>query len=423
MTDSVALLLRRAGYGPTSSALADARRAGFASALTSITSSGGTDPGAQATPIPKLGLDPFASMPDPTPTQKATADAQRRQQTDVIIKWWLDRLVAARNTGFEKLMFFWHGHWATSIEKVMSPQLMLHQHVAFRGAPDFAALARAMVQEPALVYSLDGHTNTRAAPNENLGRELMELFLLGIGHYTERDVKEAGRALTGWWVNLGLEAAVFEPKAFDDKDKAILGVTGNFTARSLVDHLLRRPACPAFLARRLWFRYASSTDPLPAAVQQKMVAQFPATQLMLRAMFGTDEFLGTAGKLVKQPVEWLVGAMKQLDVRPGKLAEADYRVVLGALQDLGQLPFSPPSVGGWPSGLAWLTPSSAQIRLGLAWKLADLADPPPITIDALAGRLAIDTWSDRTYEVLKSVNGDPRLRYAIALNSPEYLVT
>jgi uncharacterized protein (DUF1800 family) len=422
MTSPVALLLRRAGFGPTSSALASARQAGYQATVAALTAPVGPDRGAASAPVPRLGLDPYSSMPHPTLDQRATADATRREQTEAITRWWLDRLTVADHQATEKLLFFWHGHWATSIEKVMSPQLMLRQHLTLRAAPDFIAMGRTMVQDPALVYWLDGHLNTNAAPNENLARELMELFLLGIHQYTEQDVKEAGRALTGWWVSLGGEAAMFDPTRHDRTDKTILGHTGPFTARSLVDHLMRHEACARFIAARLWFRYASSSIPIPRSTEQRMVAAFPAPMAMLRAMFEDEAFVATAGRMVKQPIEWLVGAARQIGLRPRHLSTPDLRYLLDGLRSLGQLPFMPPSVGGWPSGNAWLTSAAAQVRIGLAWKLAELARVGQMTTDALAHMLAIETWSNRTYDALRGI-ADPKLQLAIGLASPEYLVS
>jgi uncharacterized protein (DUF1800 family) len=421
MTDPVALLLRRATFGPTSSELAAARRVGYAGTVAALTAPAGPDRGAAPAPVPNLGLDPYSGMPNPTLAQRASADAVRREQSDVITRWWLDRMTVASHQLVEKLLFFWHGHWATSIEKVMSPQLMVRQHSTLRSAPEFATMARTMVQDPALVYWLDGHTNTKTAPNENLGRELMELFLLGIGNYTEQDVKAAGRALTGWWVNLGGEISVFDPDKHDFSNKTILGLTGDFTARSLVDHLLRQPACPRFVAARLWFRYASSTTPVPTATAEKMIAAFPVPARMLGALFQDEAFPASAGQLVKQPVEWLVGAVRQLGIRPATLSPDDFRQVVAGLRNLGQVPFAPPSVGGWPAGAAWLTSAAARVRLGLAWRIAGLAHCPATT-DALAETLAVETWSDRTYAALRSVT-EPRLLLTLGLASPEYLVS
>jgi uncharacterized protein (DUF1800 family) len=422
MADGVALLLRRAGFGPSASGLAAARAAGYATTVDALTAPAGRDAGADATPVPKLSIDPYASLPDATLAQKATADAIRLAQAAVVMRWWLDRMVAADHQCVEKLLWFWHGHWATSIDKVLSPQFMLRQHLTLRASGNFAAMARAMVMDPALVYYLDGHTNTKQAPNENLARELMELFLLGIGRYTERDVKESGRALTGRWLSFGAQASGVDLAKHDDADKTILGVTANFDAPGLVDLLLRQDACPRFLAARLWFRYGSSDDPLPRPTEDAMVAAFPSTPAMLRAMFLDDAFIASAGRMVKQPVEWLIGAMRQLHLRPSALSDADLAAVLGGLSDLGQLPWHPPSVGGWASGAAWLTPSSAQVRFGLAQTLARLAGSGPASPEDLADTLAVDVWSDRTYTVLREVT-DPTLRLTIGLSSPEYLVT
>jgi uncharacterized protein (DUF1800 family) len=421
VSDRIALLLRRATFGPTSSDLASARRIGYDATLAGLAAPTRSDRGAVATPLPDLGLDPYASMPNPTQKQKAAADGVRRQQHEVITRWWLDRLTVADHQLTEKLLFFWHGHWATSIEKVMSPQLMLRQHLTLRNSPDFTAMARDMVQDPALVYWLDGHTNTKAAPNENLGRELMELFTLGIGNYTEQDVKGAGRALTGWRVNLGSEISVFEPEKHDASNKTILGATRDFDARTLVDHLLGQPACPRFIATRLWFRYASSTTPIPKETLDRMVAAFPGPAQMLRVLFQDEAFQATTGQLVKQPVEWLIGALRQLKLRPAGFSPGDFRQVLDGLRGLGQVPFAPPSVGGWPAGAAWLTSATAQVRLGLAWKIAELAHVSPQTPEVLADTLAVETWSDRTYAALRSVK-DPRLLVTLGLSSPEYLV-
>jgi|SRR5579859_1612437 len=422
MSDRLALLLRRATFGPTSAELASARRAGFAGTLARLTAPTGPDKGAAASPLPELGLDPYAGMPHPTPAQQAQADAVRRDQTDVISRWWLDRLTVADHQLTEKLLLFWHGHWATSISKVMSPQLMLRQHKTLRAAPDFAAMTRAMVVDPALVYWLDGQINTKSAPNENLARELMELFTLGIGHYTEQDVKSAGRALTGWWVNLGGEICVFDPTQHDTGQKTILGRTAAFDAPGLVDLLLAQPACPRFVATRLWFRFASATTPVPDATLARMVAQFPSPGRMLAVLFADEAFDASAGELVRQPIEWLVGALRQLGLRPAALPVDTVRTLLDGLRALGQVPWAPPTVGGWPAGAAWLTSATADVRLRLAWQLAQLVPPGPMSTDALADRLAVDTWSDRTYEALTDVN-DPRLLLALGLASPEYLVT
>ncbi|WP_173166149.1 DUF1800 family protein [Phytohabitans suffuscus] len=415
----VALLLRRAGFGPTAAELAAATQTGYGPTVSGLFAPVGPDVGATDAPMPKLGLDPFARLLTPTPAQTEKAHAQRKSQLELISRWWLDRMVVAHHQAVEKLQFFWQGHWAT---KVGSAQLMLGQHKALRNSRDFVEMAHRMVGDRALVYWLDGQHNKKNAPNENLARELCELFLLGIGRYTEKDVKEAARALTGYRVALDKEELVFDPQHHDNGAKTILGKTADFNPRGLVDLLLKQPACPRFIATRLWYRYASSSEPVPEGVREAMAAQFPRPMAMLRALFEDEAFAETRGTMVKQPVEWFVGALRQLGLRPVRLKPEEFTRLYWALESLGQRPFAPPSVGGWPAGTAWLTSAAANVKLAIAKQLADLVDPSRLTPEDVAYLLCVDKWTDRTYAVLRGVR-EPRLLLTLGLVSPEYQVT
>jgi uncharacterized protein (DUF1800 family) len=422
MTDDVALLLRRAGFGPTAAELSAARQAGWATTVAGLTAPTGPDIGATSAPVPSLGMDPYAQTPNPTPARRTRADDIRHDENERIGRWWLDRMTVANHQAVEKLLFFWHGHWATSVTKVKSAQLMLAQHVTMRQSRDFADMAHRMVVDPALVYWLDGQLNTKASANENLGRELLELFMLGIGQYTEQDVKAAGRALTGWRIDLRRERCVLESREHDAGSKTILGRTQKFDAGSLVDHLLRQPSCRRFIASRLWHRYGSSTQPIPESTLEKMSAEFPQPLTMLRALFEDEAVRHTHDTMVKQPVEWLVGAMRQLGVRPAGMPDETFRQILAGMNGLGQRPFAPPSVGGWTSGAAWLTSAAAQVRLSLAGKLVSLLAPERLTPEDVAYILCVDKWTNRTYSVLREVHNS-RLLLTLGLVSPEYLVT
>jgi hypothetical protein len=212
----LAHLLRRATFGPRASEVDAAERAGFEPTMG----------GSMSTPMPALGL------------------AKDREQVRAGVLWWVDRMVAAENQVAEKLVFFWHGHWATSVRKVRSPGLMLGQQKTFReyGGGDFGAFVKAMLRDPALIVWLDGQRNTRKAPNENLARELMELFTLGVGPYTEDDVKAGARALTGWQLDRDAGRLVFNPKRHDPGVKTILGRSGAFDADGFAEVLLAQPA-------------------------------------------------------------------------------------------------------------------------------------------------------------------------------------
>ncbi|WP_213450970.1 DUF1800 domain-containing protein [Rhizomonospora bruguierae] len=419
MSGDVALLLHRAGFGPTPAELAAARQSGYARTLSNLVEPPGPDVDATGAPMPEIGLDPFAGLLDPAPEQVARAHAIRREQTKLISQWWLDRMVVASHQAVERLQFFWQGHWAT---KVPSAQLMLGQHRALRAARDFTDMAHRMVADRALVYWLDGQHNKKDAPNENLARELFELFMLGIGNYTEKDVKEAARALTGYRVALDKEALIFDPQHHDTGLKSVLGTTANLNARGLVDLVLTQKSCPRFIASRMWYRYASASDPIPERVQERMAAAFPRPLAMLKAMFEDDAFGTTAGTMVKQPVEWFVGALRHLGLRPARLDNENFDRLYWALDALGQRPFAPPSVGGWPAGTAWLTSAAANGKLAIAKELVDLVDPAPMTPESVAYVLCVEKWTDRTYAVMKGVT-DPRLLLTLGLVSPEYQVT
>ncbi|NUT22824.1 MAG: DUF1800 family protein [Hamadaea sp.] len=421
MTDSVALLLRRAGFGPTATDLANGKRSGYSAVLRDLLAPAGDDAGAVRAPFPVLPVDPYTYFKrPPTAKEAAAADVVREDSIQRITRWWIDRLVVADHQGLEKLTFFWHGHWATSVKKVRDARLLLNQHQVLR-KKDFREMARTMVTDAALIHWLDGQLNSRSKPNENLGRELMELFLLGIGNYTEADVKDAGRALTGWKVDYGRARSYFAAKDHDFGSKTILGVTRDFDAQSLTDFLLSQPICPRFIASRMWYRYGSAIDPIPQSVLDRMLTAFPYGPSMLWAMFEDEAFLATSGTMAKQPVEWLVGAMRQLGLRLWDLPKPAQDMVVAGLEALGQLPFAPPSVGGWPNSNAWLTTGATQIRLSLAGVLAEAVGAPQ-SIEGLAEVLAVETWTSRTFEALKDVP-NPRHRLILGLVSPEYMVS
>jgi len=311
--------------------------------------------------------------------------------------------------------------------------LMVNQWQTLRtnATGDFGVLLKAMLRDPALIVWLDGQKNTGKAPNENLARELMELFTLGIGNYGETDVREGARALTGWQIQD--TKAVLTPKRHDAGEKTILGQTGPFDADGFADILLAQPANAVFLASRMWYRYASG-EPIPTGTRDRLAAAYRPTRdiaALTRALFTDPGFMATTGHLVKQPVEWAVGAMRQLGVRPGELPDQQGRQLLTSLDALGQVPFQPPSVGGWPAGTAWLTTSSVPVKLRTAQLLANRAAADTVATltavpqaqrsDALARLLVVDGFTERTRAVLNAT-ADPRQLIALGLASPEYAV-
>ncbi|GAA2028608.1 DUF1800 domain-containing protein [Catenulispora yoronensis] len=417
----MAHLLRRAGFGANGAEIDAAVKAGYQATVGALLGAAG-DAGAAATPAPDFPL-----VKDP---KKGNA-----QQDYELVGWWLARMAAVTQPLVEKRTFFWHGHFATSLQKVKSVGFMLKQNQTMRslGGGDFSLLAHAMVRDPAMMLWLDSAGNTLKAPNENLARELMELFTLGVGNYSETDVREAARALTGW--RLGPDGGSnLVPKLHDGTAKTVLGKSANFDDASLVDWLLQQPASAAFVAARAWNRLGMP-GAIPGDVSGRLQAAYGAQRdfnALLRALFLDPVFTGSQARyaLVKQPTEYVVGVLRALKIKiDASSGSKDVAALRTALTGLGQIPFYPPNVGGWPEGTAWLTTAAAQTRFVFAeWAVGkgDLSQvagaSPSMRIDAVAHLLGVDGYSDRTAGALREVVADPKQLVTLALLAPEYLV-
>jgi uncharacterized protein (DUF1800 family) len=428
--ETVRRLLQRVGLGPRRDELDAARAAGFDATLAGLMSPPGRDAGVDSTPLP--------AFPPPEPRARKNDPAARKQQRQQEIAqsrelgvWWLDRMVAADQPFPERMAWFWHGHFATSARKVRYPQLMFAQNETLRrlGRGDFRALAQAMIVDPAMLIWLDGGGNRVGKPNENLAREFMELFTLGVGNYTEDDVRQAARALTGWRVDVRTGAAQLDPLTHDAGQKSVLDTTADYDAPGLVDLLVTRPASPRFLAARVWRRFVSDTPPDPATLDALVAAYGPTHDItgMLRAAVTSPAFRSASSVLVRQPVEWLVGALRALHLPASRVKPA---ALASGLRDLGQIPFFPPDVGGWPTGTSWLSTAAALARLRTARALTEVADlspvtdvPPPARVEATAALLGLSGFTARTASALGPLAGRPPDLVAAALASPENTVS
>ncbi|MER7245056.1 DUF1800 domain-containing protein [Kribbella sp. NPDC000426] len=383
------------------------------------------DAAAAAVP-PPTGLESPAAVKkkDQDKDAKKAANKQRAAQERKLTIWWLDRMVVSR-TAAERLTWFWHGHFATSNQKVRNAAWMLAQNQTQRNLAlgRFGDLAQAMIVDTAMIRWLDGQKNRKGSPNENLAREFMELFTLGIGHYQEADVAQGARCLTGWVLHG--DAATFQRKRFDTGSKTVLGKTGDFDAKGFARLALAQPASAGFVIGRLWFRLVSATPP-DAATLARLTTAYGVNRdvrSLLTAMVAEAAFKDPAASLVKEPVEWAVGLLRALKLRPSKLEEKEQTKLLAGLRGMGQLPFRPPSVGGWPAGASWLTTSAGVTRLQLAQQLAKKADLSAVKdANAVAALLGVDGWSERTKTALARVK-DPAQLTAVAACAPEYVVS
>jgi uncharacterized protein (DUF1800 family) len=267
----------------------------------------------------------------------------------------------------EKLALFWHGHFATSIQKVKIPYYMWLQNETFRknAAGNWETMLKEVSRDPAMVIWLDNVSNKAGAPNENFARELMELFTLGEGNYSEKDIKESARAFTGYSIDQKSQGFQFRKQLHDSGRKRFFNRSGNYDGDEVIEIILARPEAPRFITRKLWefFVYASPSDALVDQLSALLKASHYQFEPVLKTMFSCEEFYSTRAvkKQIKSPVQWLVGSAISLkaDLMPT-------RVVNSVLNLLGQDLFAPPSVKGWDGGAAWITTSSLLARYNLA---------------------------------------------------------
>jgi uncharacterized protein (DUF1800 family) len=389
------------------------------------------DPGAVATPAPSLTA-PTDPGKGATAGQAQEFSLALKKQMQELTSWWVRRMAAVQEPIHEKLTLLWHNYFATSAMKVPVAEWMGVQNEKLRKLKlgDFRTFAHTMLTDAAMLYWLDGFRNSAGAPNENLSREFMELFTLGHANgYTEADVREGARALTGWFIGYGAQTAVAKEK-FDAGNKTVLGVTGNLDHTAFCDIVLSQPSSAAFVAGKLWLQLASDTAPSPAAVDRIVAAYGPGRDLkaLTKAILTDPEFVSAAGSVVNTPVEWLMGVVRALKV-PVETPEILDSIVT-ALAVMGQRPFYPPNVGGWPHGYGWLSTTSTAARVWVADKFAEKGDlsmientPSGDRIDATGYLIGVGAWTDRTVAALKPLVSNPRELVAAAVNTPEYLTS
>jgi len=305
--------------------------------------------------------------------------------------WWIYRMLLGPDPLAERLTLMWHDHFATSNVKVNDLALMRRQNETLRklGRGPFGRLLHAMLRDPALLIWLDAPANSKGHPNENLARELMELFTLGVGHYSEEDVKQAARALTGW--RLVDDEPRLLASRHDPETKTILGKTAAFDTDGLTGLLLENPAPSRRLAGRLCHEFLGDGVASKEAVDSLAeglrahdldIGWGVATVLRSRALFAGENL----GRRVSSPVEYTVGACRALEVfdpPPSTPVLADWCARIG--QDL----FEPPNVGGWVGGRSWISTRSAIGRANFASALVDgesVGLAAPLDLPALAAR-------------------------------------
>ena len=376
--DAAAHLLNRAGFGGTPDEI---------QALAALTPEAAVASFLDYEEIPDATANPAWAKPNgeelreyreklknATPAEQRMLKQQENRtqqlQMNELRGWWLNRMRHGSRPLQEKMVLFWHGHFATSVEKVRNPYFMWRQNDVFRrmATGNWLLLLTAVGKDPAMLFWLDQAQSRAQHPNENFAREVMELFALGEGHYTEHDVTEAARALTGWSLEFDTQQFLDRPFIHDDGLKTVFGQTGYFDGDDFMEMIVAHPQASKFITAKLWNFFAG--EPPEPALNDALAAEFKSHgnnfKPFLRTMFGCEEFYSDSvvRNLVKSPVQWLVGSTRllQCELPPPIVASAITR-------SLGQDLFAPPNVKGWDGGMSWITTNTLLTRYNEATTL------------------------------------------------------
>ncbi|WP_174978566.1 DUF1800 domain-containing protein [Pandoraea terrigena] len=361
--DDARYLLTRTGYSPDARELTPFVGRTHAQAVDLLLSRARR---LAVTPPPTWVEDPplyGAPVKSMTVEQRRALNERRNRMAASLTAWWAQEMATTPSPLTERMTMFWHNHFVSSDDKVREPVMLYRQNVLLRANAlgNFGTLLHAVSKDPAMLVYLDGAGSRKGRPNENFAREVMELFTLGEGHYTEQDVREAARAYTGWGIDRTTMTYVWRPNLHDAGTKTVLNQTGDFDGDQMLDILLARPETATFITGKLWREFVS---PTPDPVQVERVAsRFRASgydiRVAMRALLLTPAFwdVRTRGTLVKSPAEFVTDTVRAFDI-----GYDDPRLLARQMRVLGQDLFRPPNVKGWPGGDAWIDSTTLLAR-------------------------------------------------------------
>ena len=354
-----------------------------------------TAPGTQ--PDPELDRwTPRSQLRAMNPQDRRAWQRHTTEQGQALRGWWFAEMLASSSPYTERMTLFWHNHFVSSLRKVRPTRLMYRQNLLLRrhALGSFREMLHAVARDPAMILYLDNASNRKDRPNENFAREVMELFTLGEGHYSEQDVKEAARAFTGWGIDGETGEFRFRPALHDSGVKTVLGRSGAFDGDDVLDILLEQAHTAESIVRKLWREFVS---PEPDAAEVARVADvFRRSgydiRAAMRALLTSEAFFAEANRatLVKSPVDLLVGTLRQFRFEVGDV----YPFVVVSRQ-LGQDLMAPPNVKGWPGGEAWINAGTLLARKQILERLfrngerrLSAAAPAAMAGNAMAGSAA-----------------------------------
>ena len=399
----MAHFLRRAGFGATPDELDTWLATGYEAAVELLLHPGDPDP-----------------MPEDL-IRRYHVDQSELRIVDSAAAHWLYRMITTKAPLEEKIALFWHSLFATGERKVNQAKTLLSQIETFRrhGLSSFPTLLVQLSKDPAMIYWLDNSDNHEGAINENYGRELLELFSMGVGNYTEEDIKECSRAFTGWTIQNAEYMALrshkasiwpygrvawqfeYDPEGHDDGEKTLLGDTGRLNGDDAIDIIARHPATPRFISRRLYqFFVADAIDAEGEHLVDQLVEEYSRSgfeiRSMLRTLFNSDLFKTERVRFarVKSPVELVVGTLRLAAAVTWPTMEVREAAVAAGY--MGQELLNPPNVEGWHEGPEWIDTGAMVERVNFASHyLSDAANPG---IAAIVDRLGAVNAGDLSPE-------------------------
>lgn len=360
------------------------------------------------------------------------------EESKGLAAWWLLRMAKTPCPLLEKMTLFWHGHFATSADKVVDARVMLNQNKLLRqhALGRFEDLVQGISKDPAMLIYLDSTENRKTRPNENYARELLELFCLGPGNYTEADIKEIARCFTGWEVKRS--AFRFNRHQFDSRAKSFFGETGNLSGEEAVRIVLNHEAAPDFIARKMirFFVYDSAviTDKLVKPISDHLrTSDFDITSTLRKILSSRIFFSETAvAQKIKSPVELAISTLNFFE------AQTNFQQVTQRLERLGQLPFYPPNVKGWDGGTSWINASTIIARANLvstllessktrfkggdlkSWYRRNRRVLEKDGFQGLGEYLLAGSVNQEAAKMLDSVAGNPRDFFSVVASMPEF---
>lgn len=355
----------------------------------------------------------------------SAARATPAERSDETVTWWLRQIGAPGSGLHERMSFFWHGLIPTHRNSVNHHQLVATQLNMIRdnALGNYRNLLQAFVVDGAMIKYLDADSSTAQRPNENLARELMELFSTGIGHYTETDVRQAALAMTGWRVDRDTYAVYFDPERAHTEPVAFMGDTRKWDVASITDRLCDHPATSARISGRLWYHLTGKELNPGAAGALGVWWQDQSLEIrpLVERILLSDDFWADHYARPRSGFEYYAAVQNILGLDPTKLWQA---------RDLGQQLYEPPNVGGWPRGDRWLNPDSMLRRSQTMFSVdfREVSGGTTATLDEILDRCGIHVISDETMAALNAYTdpsdigeeGVVQLQWRIALSSPEF---